>query len=266
MLEARADDRSARLSFDDSDEGERLRRYQIACGRSLNRGLDTLLKLRKAEEKRHAELIPTDPPGSEASLPIDEPHTCCLIETPRRSSPAEANPPEPITVMIPAAQSDPANADPSMVVGWVKPTNGTAQDGGFHPPYKTELGPSETDIPSPPDSNGSPDPALTPATTEDRITRNEPTPPPSERTTSESATSDDEGNARNEPISSAEEDESEEAQPRTSARFLRCRSSRRPRRPWRFQSDIPQRSLPQVCQPRKKEGEPKPTGLPMTLG
>ncbi len=57
--EAEAADRSARLAFDDSDEGERLRRYQIACGRSLNRCLDTLLKLRKAEEKRHPELIPT---------------------------------------------------------------------------------------------------------------------------------------------------------------------------------------------------------------
>ena len=52
-------DRSARLAFDDSDEGERLRRFQIACGRSLNRCLDTLLKLRKAEEKRQTVLVPT---------------------------------------------------------------------------------------------------------------------------------------------------------------------------------------------------------------
>ena len=48
--EAEAADRSARLAFDDSDEGERLRRYQISCGRSLNRALDMLLKLRKAED------------------------------------------------------------------------------------------------------------------------------------------------------------------------------------------------------------------------
>ena len=59
--EAEAADRSARLAFDDSDEGERLRRYQIACGRSLNRSLDTLLKLRKAEERRHPELIADGP-------------------------------------------------------------------------------------------------------------------------------------------------------------------------------------------------------------
>ena len=49
---AAAADRSARLAFDDSDEGERLRRFQIACGRSLNRSLDMLLKLRKAESKQ----------------------------------------------------------------------------------------------------------------------------------------------------------------------------------------------------------------------
>ena len=70
---AAAEDRSARLAFDDSDEGERLRRFQIACGRSLNRCLDTLLKLRKAEEKRHPEQVPTAPPTQETSLPIDEP-------------------------------------------------------------------------------------------------------------------------------------------------------------------------------------------------
>ena len=119
--EAEDADRSARLAFDDSDEGERLRRFQIACGRSLNRCLDMLLKLRKAEEKRHPELIPTAPVFPEASLPIDEPP-------------------------IPEAQSDLPDAEPSLIVGWVKPTDQTDQNGGFHPPYKTELGPSETDM------------------------------------------------------------------------------------------------------------------------
>ena len=73
--EAEAADRSARLAFDDSDEGERLRRYQIACGRSLNRSLDTLLKLRKAEEKRHPESIPTSP-EIPAGVPADRRVSC----------------------------------------------------------------------------------------------------------------------------------------------------------------------------------------------
>ncbi len=56
--EAVAADRSARLAFDDSEEGERLRRYQIACGRSLNRSLDMLLKIRKAEVRQRP--VPVD--------------------------------------------------------------------------------------------------------------------------------------------------------------------------------------------------------------
>ncbi len=39
-----------RLAFDDSPEGERLRRYDMACGRGLARSLDSLLKLRRAPE------------------------------------------------------------------------------------------------------------------------------------------------------------------------------------------------------------------------
>ena len=54
----------------------------------------------------------------------------------------------------------------------------TTPKGWFHPPYKTELGPSETDCPSPTDTNGTPDHSPVPSTTEDRITRNEPNPPP----------------------------------------------------------------------------------------
>jgi len=37
-----------RLLFDDSPEGERLRRFDLACGRGLARSLDSLLKLRRA--------------------------------------------------------------------------------------------------------------------------------------------------------------------------------------------------------------------------
>ena len=46
--EADAAQQAARLSFDPSTEGERLRRYQLACGRALNKTLDTLLKVRRS--------------------------------------------------------------------------------------------------------------------------------------------------------------------------------------------------------------------------
>jgi hypothetical protein len=39
-----------RLAFDDSPEGERLRRFDLACGRGLARSLDSLIKLRRAPE------------------------------------------------------------------------------------------------------------------------------------------------------------------------------------------------------------------------
>jgi hypothetical protein len=45
--EADAAEEAARLSFDPSTEGERLRRYQFGCNRVLFRTLDTLLKLRR---------------------------------------------------------------------------------------------------------------------------------------------------------------------------------------------------------------------------
>ncbi len=46
--EAHAAQQSAILSFDASAEGERLRRYQFACSRSLFRSLDTLMKVRRS--------------------------------------------------------------------------------------------------------------------------------------------------------------------------------------------------------------------------
>ena len=46
--EADAVQRAALLSFDASNEGERLRRYQFSCSRSLFRSLDTLLKIRRS--------------------------------------------------------------------------------------------------------------------------------------------------------------------------------------------------------------------------
>jgi hypothetical protein len=60
--EADAGQQAARLSFDDSKEGERLRRFQTSCGRSLHKALDALLKIRRASDKaqaRAAELADT---------------------------------------------------------------------------------------------------------------------------------------------------------------------------------------------------------------
>jgi hypothetical protein len=39
-----------RLLFDDSPEGERLRRFDLACGRGMARSLESLVKLRRASE------------------------------------------------------------------------------------------------------------------------------------------------------------------------------------------------------------------------
>ena len=44
---AEAAERAVRLGFDAGTEGERLRRYQFGCERSLKRSLDTLMKLRR---------------------------------------------------------------------------------------------------------------------------------------------------------------------------------------------------------------------------
>jgi hypothetical protein len=41
-----------RLSFDDSPEGERLRRYQTTCGRSLHKAIDSIVKLRLVAKER----------------------------------------------------------------------------------------------------------------------------------------------------------------------------------------------------------------------
>ncbi|HZW31568.1 MAG TPA: hypothetical protein VFF52_12725, partial [Isosphaeraceae bacterium] len=49
---ADAAEQADRLSFDDSDAGERLRRLQMYCGRSFLRMLDVLLKLRPPAEAR----------------------------------------------------------------------------------------------------------------------------------------------------------------------------------------------------------------------
>jgi hypothetical protein len=71
--DADAAERSARLSFDASNEAERLRRYQSSCGRALYRSLDTLLKIRRSVlSDREAPPAPAEADaGAETSAMID---------------------------------------------------------------------------------------------------------------------------------------------------------------------------------------------------
>ncbi len=55
-----------RLAFDDSPEAERLRRFDLACGRGLARSLDSLLKLRRAPELGDCSSSVVDGPSSVA--------------------------------------------------------------------------------------------------------------------------------------------------------------------------------------------------------
>jgi hypothetical protein len=83
---AEAAERAARLSFDESDEGERLRQYEQSCGRSLLRAIAALLKLRRANSSpvgtlpasttSQSGLDPTNEPENAASPhrnPTNEP-------------------------------------------------------------------------------------------------------------------------------------------------------------------------------------------------
>jgi hypothetical protein len=57
-----------RLSFDESPEGERLRRFQLAGQRALLRTLDSLLKLRRQEPPRQTGDDPAEPAVSESTV------------------------------------------------------------------------------------------------------------------------------------------------------------------------------------------------------
>jgi hypothetical protein len=88
--EAAAAEQANRLSFDPSAEGERLRRFQISCGRSLNRTLDTLLKIRRAgqgvgtgesgvERKEHRTPLPAEPGNHGAAESVAETYARILF-------------------------------------------------------------------------------------------------------------------------------------------------------------------------------------------
>jgi hypothetical protein len=119
-----------RLSFDDSPEGERLRRFQLAGQRALLRTVDSLLKLRLTEPPQPSASDPAEPPGTgpardgpSATIgcgPEDVPSSFAadplpaVAELPARPTPA----PEP----QPAAENLPneptaAGADPPILPG-----------------------------------------------------------------------------------------------------------------------------------------------------
>jgi hypothetical protein len=64
--EANAKMMPAVLAFDDSNEGERLRRYEASCSRILFRTLDAFAKMRKAKDKPE----PVEPAGSNGFSPV----------------------------------------------------------------------------------------------------------------------------------------------------------------------------------------------------
>jgi hypothetical protein len=74
--EADAAQQAALLSFDASNEGERLRRYQFSCSRSLFRSLDTLIKVRRsglgATSAERTEGSAEAPPLAVASEPVSQ--------------------------------------------------------------------------------------------------------------------------------------------------------------------------------------------------
>jgi len=67
--EAEAASAADRLAFDDSEEGERLRRFQVAFNRALLRTLDAFLKFRRATDESGRE---GEPPGEpDGAEPLD---------------------------------------------------------------------------------------------------------------------------------------------------------------------------------------------------
>jgi hypothetical protein len=59
-----------RLAFDDSPEAERLRRYDLACGRGLARSLDSLVKLRRVANSEGGQLTAAGDTVESTEAPI----------------------------------------------------------------------------------------------------------------------------------------------------------------------------------------------------
>jgi hypothetical protein len=81
-----------RLCFDDSPEGERLRRFQLASQRALLRTVDSLLKLRRQEPPRQTESDPAEPAGTGPTVAGPSATICCGPDGIHSSSGADLSP------------------------------------------------------------------------------------------------------------------------------------------------------------------------------
>jgi hypothetical protein len=70
--EADAGAQADRLAFDAGVEGERLRRHRKACGRSLLRTIEILLKIRRSADGRQRGADPSEPAGAEDPSSVRE--------------------------------------------------------------------------------------------------------------------------------------------------------------------------------------------------
>jgi hypothetical protein len=164
--EADAAQQAALLSFDASTNGERLRRYQFSCSRSLFRSLETLIKVRRsgvgvASEER------TD--GSEEGLPS-------AVES---ESVVDRVPTLPRGEGVPVRSGGPTPAATPSV------ETGRSHAGGWEPGFQAELDPAAEAsriVERPTETEP------TPATSDPGNLPNEPTDPPVDR-----------GNPQNEP-------------------------------------------------------------------
>ncbi len=120
---ADADDPTARQSFDASNEGERLRRYQSSCSRHLFRNIDTFLKIRKSG-----------------------------VAVPDGGEPSTAAPEVPSPVQPQADRENPRNEPSDPPVDRVSPQDGATED--HDDPRAEMIGPAEAGTPTG-DSTGS---------------------------------------------------------------------------------------------------------------
>ena len=126
QAEADAAQQAARLSFDASNEAERLRRYQFSCSRSLFRSLDTLIKVRRS--------------GLVAASG-DDPFTAETVEAAETKTPTCSIVDVPSSVIPPLEHGNPENeptAPPVVdgnvpdVAGCVSPDPDQVPDGAGH--------------------------------------------------------------------------------------------------------------------------------------
>ena len=101
-----------RLAFDDSVEGERLRRYEMSCSRALIRTLDAIVKMRRATGVTDT-VSPADSNGDARTVPTDEFEPEFEINLPVAASSSNqptlpSFPIAPIEISEPADPLDPA--------------------------------------------------------------------------------------------------------------------------------------------------------------